>query len=86
MKCKKYFLPLKIDLSNSIIFAKADLYPDYKTNILTVRLNSLSTPRDNKAMMEIYKTLNDYELFFRGTNLRLLFKTAIFRPARDHLL
>jgi len=73
-------------LVKSIIFAKADLYPDYKTKILTVRLNSLSTPRDNKAVMEICQTLNDYELIFPGTNLRLFFKTATLTPTRDHEL
>ena len=63
-------------LVKSIIFAKADLYPDYQTNILTVRLNSLATPRDNLAIKEICQILNDYEAVFPGTNLRLVFKTA----------
>jgi hypothetical protein len=63
-------------LVKSIIFAKADLYPDYHTNTLTVRLNSLATPRDNMAIREICQTLNDYEAVFPGTKLKLLFKTA----------
>jgi hypothetical protein len=67
----------------SIIFAKADLYPDYQTNTLTVRLNSLATPRDNMAIREICQTLNDYEAVFPGTKLKLLFKTATLQPARD---
>lgn len=70
-------------LVKSIIFAKADLYPDYQANVLTVRLNSLSTPRDNLAVMEICQTLNDYEAVFPGTNLKLFFKTATLTPARD---
>ena len=70
-------------LVKSIIFAKADLYPDYQTNNLTVRLNSLSTPRDNLAVREICQTLNDYEAVFPGTNLKLFFKTATLTPARD---
>jgi len=69
-------------LVKSIIFAKADLYPDYQTNTLTVRLNSLSTPRDNMAIREICQTLNDYEAVFPGTNLKLVFKTATVEPAR----
>jgi len=69
-------------LVKSIIFAKADLYPDYQTNTLTVRLNSLSTPRDNMAIREICQTLNDYEAVFPGTNLKLFFKTATVEPAR----
>jgi len=63
-------------LVKSIIFAKADIYPDYQTNNLTVRLNSLATPRDNKAIREICQILNDYEAVFPGTNLKLCFKTA----------
>jgi len=61
-------------LAKSIIFAKADIYPDYQTNILTVRLNSLATPRDNMAIREIYQTLNDYEAVFPGTKLKLVYK------------
>lgn len=63
-------------LVKSVIFAKADIYPDYQTNNLTVRLNSLATPRDNMAIREICQTLNDYEAVFPGTNLKLCFKTA----------
>ncbi len=63
-------------LVKSVIFAKADIYPDYQTNNLTVRLNSLATPRDNMAIREICQTLNDYEAVFPGTNLKLYFKTA----------
>lgn len=70
-------------LVKSIIFAKADLYPDHQTNTLTVRLNSLATPRDNMAISEICQTLNDYEAVFPGTNLKLYFKTATEKPAMD---
>ncbi|MBA7540436.1 hypothetical protein ES705_32733 [subsurface metagenome] len=70
-------------LVKSIIFTKADIYPDYKSNILTVRLNSLATPRDNMAINEICQTLNDYEAAFPGTKLKLVLKTATVTPARD---
>jgi len=70
-------------LVKSIIFTKADIYPDYKSNILTVRLNSLATPRDNMAINEICQTLNDYEAVFPGTKLKLVLKTARVTPARD---
>jgi len=61
-------------LVKSIIFAKADLHPDYQTNTLTVRLNSLATPRDNSAIKEICQTINDYEAVFPGTKLKLVYK------------
>jgi hypothetical protein len=68
-------------LVKSIIFAKADLYPNYQTNTLTVRLNSLATPRDNLAVREICQTINDYEAVFPGTNLKLVYKTETLTPA-----
>lgn len=68
-------------LVKSIIFAKADLYPNYQTNTLTVRLNSLATPRDNLAVREICQTINDYEAVFPGTKLKLVYKTATLTPA-----
>ena len=68
-------------LVKSIIFAKADLYPDYQTNTHTVRLNSLATPRDNLAVREICQMLNDYEAVFPGTKLKLVYKTATLTPA-----
>jgi hypothetical protein len=46
-------------LVKSIIFAKADLYPNYQTNNLTIILNSLATPRDNLAVREICQTIKD---------------------------
>lgn len=70
-------------LVKSIIFAKADLYPDYQKKTLTVRLNSLATPRDNMAIGEICETLNDYETVFPGTKLKLFFKTATMTSARN---
>ncbi len=68
-------------LVKSIIFAKADLYPNYQTNTLTVRLNSLATPRDNLAVRKICQTINDYEAIFPGTNLKLVYKTETLNPA-----
>jgi hypothetical protein len=68
-------------LVKSIIFAKADLYPNYQTNTLIVRLNSLATPRDNLAVQEICQTINDYEAIFQGTKLKLVYKTTTLPPA-----
>jgi hypothetical protein len=68
-------------LVKSIIFAKADIYPDYQSNTLRVRLNSLATPRDNMAMREICQTLNDYEAVFPGTRFKLVYENATRTPA-----
>ena len=71
------------ELAMSIIFAKADLYPDYQINTFTVRLNRRATPRDNLAVKEICQTLNDYETVFPRTTLRLVYENATMPPPRD---
>ncbi len=63
-------------LTKSLIKTKANIIPDYKNEILTVELYSLSNPRDNKAAIEICQTLNDSETKFPGTNLKLIYKFA----------
>lgn len=61
-------------LTKSIIFTRADLYPDYKLNTLTVSLYALASPRDNRAAEKVCKTLNETETIFPGTNLKLVYK------------
>ena len=63
-------------LVKSIIFCKADIFPDYLQNNLTITLYSLATPRDNLAIENICHNLNDAEVFFPGTELKLIYKTA----------
>ena len=58
-------------LTKSIIFTRTDLYPDYKSNTLTVSLYALASPRDNKAAEKVCKTLNETKTIFPGTNLKL---------------
>lgn len=63
-------------LSKSLIKSKVNIIPDYENETLTVELYSLSNPRDNKAAIEICKTLNDSETKFPGTDLQLIYKFA----------
>ena len=63
-------------LTKSLIKTKANIIPDYKNETLTVELYSLSNPRDNKATIEVCQTLNDSEIRFPGTNLKLIYKIA----------
>ena len=67
-------------LVKSIIYARADIIPDYKLNTLSIILYSLATPRDNEALEAIGKILNDTETIFPGTNLKMIFKSATISP------
>lgn len=59
-----------------IFTSEADMIPDYKNNILTIVLHSLSTPRANQAAKELCLFLNQTETLFPFTNLLLNFKTV----------
>jgi prepilin-type processing-associated H-X9-DG protein len=70
-------------LVKSIIYARADIIPDYKINTLTITLYSLATPRDNEAIAAICESLNDTETIYSGTDLRMIFKSATICPASN---
>jgi len=63
-------------LFKSISQSKADLFPDYHNNTLTVTLYSLASPRDNQAIIKTLELLNNTETIFPGTNLKLIYKFA----------
>jgi hypothetical protein len=49
--------------------------PDYQANKLYIAL-SLPTPKGNRAIGEIVKTLNDSKTKYPGTDLVLYYKTT----------
>lgn len=53
-----------------------DIIPDYQSNILTIRLHSLSTPRFNEAALELAKLLTQTETVYPSSNLKIIFKTT----------
>lgn len=57
-----------------IIQSNADLTPDYDNKTLTVTLHSLSANRFNEASAELTKLLNQTEIIFPGTDLKMIFK------------
>lgn len=50
-----------------------DLLPDYSKNILNIHLHSAATPRDNRAINELLKELNETETVFPNTDLKMVF-------------
>ncbi|HTN68908.1 MAG TPA: hypothetical protein VLZ33_05545, partial [Dysgonamonadaceae bacterium] len=60
----------------SIIKRKADILPDYVNNTLTIKLYTMSTPRENRAIEEICNLSTDTQTVFPGTNMRLIYKSA----------
>lgn len=61
-------------LIKQLIDSQADITVDKQNNILNVKINSMSTPRYNKAISELIKILNDTETVYPGTNLILKYQ------------
>ena len=50
----------------------ADLLPDYAKRQLVVRLHSMANPRSNRALRVLCEVLNDFNVCYPKTNLRLV--------------
>jgi len=58
----------------------ADLLPNYEQGTLVVRLHSMTTQRDNRALSSLCAVLNNLKVCYPGTKLQLVLdapKTAI---------
>lgn len=63
-------------LVKSIIKSRGDIFPDYTQKTLTIKLYTLSNPRDNRALEKLCELLTDSETIYPGTELRLIYKLA----------
>jgi hypothetical protein len=63
-------------LVKSIIKSKGDILPNYQQKTLTIKLYTLSTPRDNRALEKLCELLTSSETIYPGTELRLIYKLA----------
>ena len=54
----------------------ADILPDYDQGKLVVRLHAMTTHRDNRALATLCGVLNDLEVCYPGTELRLVLDTT----------
>ena len=58
----------------------ADLLPDHEQGTLLVRLHSMTTPRDNRALAALCGVLNDLRVRYPGTKLRLVLEAPQAEP------
>ncbi len=58
----------------------ADLLPDYEQGTLLVRLHSMTTPRDNRTLAVLCGVLNGLNVYYPGTELRLVLEAPLTAP------
>ena len=54
----------------------ADLLPDYEHGELRVRLHSMTTPRDNRTLAALCRVLNELDVYYPDTDLRLVLEAT----------
>ncbi len=73
-------------LLRALYTSDADLLPDYKKGILTVRLHHMANRSSDVAIQKPCKELNATETRFPGTNLRLVLKLGSNQNPRDQVI
>ena len=63
-------------LLQNIFVAAADILPDPDNKILLVRVHSASRPADNRAFEQLFTNLNEAQVTYPGTNLRLFYELS----------
>jgi len=61
-------------LVREILRAPADVLPDEREGVLRVRLHGLANPRSNAAVRHLCEALNEAEITYPGTRLRLRYE------------
>lgn len=61
-------------LLRQVFHSEADLFPDYSSNTLTVRLHPLSSPIHDQVLLHLCNELTASETTFPGTPLRLVYQ------------
>ncbi len=56
-------------LLHDLFISEADILPDTETNKLHIRVHSASMPAANHAIVRLFKSLNEAELKYPGTDI-----------------
>ena len=63
-------------LVREILSAPADILPDEQAGVLRIRLHGLANPRSNEAVRYLCEQLNELEIDYPATALRMRYETA----------
>ncbi len=63
-------------LAKTIINTPCDMKVNQENKTLTITLHTLATPRDNQVVNKICQLINQNNIVFPGTNLKMIYKSA----------
>jgi len=62
-------------LIREIFKSQADVKADYENKTLTIKIHTLSTPRNNEALKHLCALMNETKTIYPHTNLQMVFET-----------
>lgn len=66
-------IPAARQLLQSLFMTEADILPDPENKILKIRVHDASRPAANEALQSLFKKLNETEIIYPGTDMRLIY-------------
>lgn len=60
-------------LVRQILMTDGDIIPNEKQGILEIRIHNMTNPRNNRYVQKLCEVLNESEIIYPGTNLRLIY-------------
>ena len=66
--------PMARQLLQTLFVTEADILPDKANKQLRIRVHSTSRPASNKAIEKLFEQLNQTEINYPGTDLRLIYE------------
>jgi hypothetical protein len=65
-------------LLQDLFVTEADILPDQENKELTIRVHNASRPAANRALLQLFEHLNQAEVLFPGTDMRLVYQIGGF--------
>ena len=70
-------IPAARRLLQSLFMTEADILPDPENKILQIRVHGASRPAANGALQSLFEKLNEAEIIYPGTDMRLIYVLGV---------
>jgi len=67
-------LPAARRLLQDLFVTEADILPEQEAGLLRIRIHNASRPAANRALLRLFEQLNDAEVEYPGTEMRLYYE------------
>ena len=66
-------------LLQSLFVTEADILPAPENQLLRIRVHGASTPAANRALLQLIEKLNELEVLYPGTDMRLSYELGAWK-------